>query len=146
MRFALLLLLLYGATSFAGPLAVDYLAVETSTFQGNRDPYTPSTAANEYKNRAALTWNVSLFGAAYWNNWCHTETTNGGVKTVGWQWEGGLHILPWLDMYRAHHSRHIVEESSEVSWPGSAGRFPVEDSIGLRFVVVPHSTIRSLFP
>lgn len=145
--WAILFLLGYvlGNCVLAGPLEVDYLAVETSKFEGRREASTPNTPQGDYQQRAALRWDVSLWKNIYWNNNTHCETTSGGVKTVGWLWEAGLRVTPWLDVFKAHHSQHVVDEPSQVRWEGSAGKFPNEDSLGVRLIFIPQVTRRALY-
>lgn len=121
----------------ASPLNIDYLDFEASKFEANRDPYTPNTAPDYYTHRAALNFTMSIFGNLYWAHNLHTETVPGGVKTVGWEWDLGLHLTSYIDLFKHHHSRHVVEEESDVRWKDSSGRFPVEDSYGVRLIFVP---------
>jgi hypothetical protein len=99
-----------------------------------RDPYSPQHTG-EWRDRIALEWDVTLLQWGYWNNWVHTETTSpsGRVTTVGWQFEAGFHLTDYFDLYRSHHSRHVMEEEAEHRFEDSHAQFPVEDTYGIRF-------------
>lgn len=57
------------------------------------------------------------------------ETARKVPKTVGWEWELGIGT-EWLDVYRYHHSRHIMDEVGETP------KFPVQDSYGVRIHLI----------
>lgn len=98
-----------------------------------RDPYAPEYTG-QWRERAALEWDLRLFRYGYWRNNIHTETVNpsGVVKTVGWQWELGVELGKYLDLFTSHHSRHIMEEAAPEDRFDSSNQFPVEDAYGIR--------------
>lgn len=115
-------------------LSADRLDVEyTKLMPNNRDPYAPQYTGH-WRDRAALKWDISVLGRAYWNNNTHTEMIDTGqVKTVGWEWEAGFHVWKHLDVYKYHHSRHIMDEEPQTSSGDIiTNSFPVEDSYGIR--------------
>jgi hypothetical protein len=96
----------------------------------SRDPYAPQYTG-QWEQRAALDWDLSVWKYGYWRNELHTETAGRVPKTVGWQWELGVQVGKHLDLFRAHHSRHIMDE------PGpTRDRFPVQDSYGVRIHLI----------
>lgn len=98
----------------------------------NRDPYAPELTG-VWGDRAALEWDLRLLEYGYWRNNVHTETAGKGgtVRTVGWEWEAGVEIGNYFDIFYHHHSRHIMEAPAEDRFD-SHNDFPVEDSVGLR--------------
>jgi hypothetical protein len=121
----------YGKNLFqANKLDVEYSILDKK----NRDPYTPQYTG-QWKERAALKWNVSVLDFLFWENNIHTETvrTSGQVKTLGWHWQFYAPVPLTerrVELFADHHSRHVVEEEPEDRFTGSD--FPVEDSYGIR--------------
>lgn len=117
-------------------LDVERLDVEYHKLNpNNRDPYAPDYTG-KWADRAALKWDISILNYGYWRNNVHTETLQSGiVKTVGWEWEAGLSLGEYLEVFHYHHSRHIMDEPPQRAdhFPGARNQFPVEDSYGIRF-------------
>lgn len=103
----------------------------------NRDPYAPDYTGR-WRERVALKWDLSIVRykdwGFFWDNNMHTETIDSGaVKTVGWEWELGLQLGKYADLFHHHHSRHIMdEEPQRDAYNGKSNQFPVEDSLVLR--------------
>lgn len=116
-------------------LEVDRLDIEYHKLNAsNRDPYAPDYTGR-WKERAALKWDISVLGLAYWRNNTHTETIDtGAVKTVGWEWEAGVGITKYFELFHHHHSRHIMDEPAQrdYRYTDTNTQFPVEDSFGIR--------------
>lgn len=124
-------------------LETDYLAFEAHALEPERrDPYLPQHTGN-WANAAHLKWESTLVGrGAYslgWNHNIHTETVKAGnVKSVGWEWEVRLTLGRNVELFQAHHSRHVMEELPRQDlYPGRQNKFPVSDSYGVRFIFVP---------
>lgn len=101
----------------------------------NRDPYSPQFTEN-WRERAAIKWDITILEYGYWRNNVHTETAGSGstVKTVGWEWEAGVRLGKYADVFHYHHSRHIMEGEPEARFnEGKGNQFPVEDALGVRF-------------
>lgn len=114
-------------------LDIDKFDIEyTKLNPSSRDPYAPQYTGL-WKERAALKWDVSVLGFAYWRNNVHTETIESGqVKTVGWEYEAGIPVTGHFELFWHHHSRHIMDEPPQVNYTDSANQFPVEDGVGIR--------------
>ncbi len=119
-------------------LDVDEVNVSTAKFGCNREPMTPQYGCKDYVGRVEVDFNLRILGAGYWDNNVHTEGLRGQVKTVGWHFEMGAHVTPYLDMFYEHHSRHVMEGDQPLYYDHKIndykrGVFPVEDSYGIRF-------------
>ena len=69
-------------------LDIEYLKLNPN----NRDSYAPQYTGS-WNERAAIKWDVSFMGLIFWDNNVHMETVTGGVpKTVGWEFEAGVHL------------------------------------------------------
>lgn len=73
----------------------------------------------------------------YWKNLLHFDQSlsSGQVKHAGWQYEIGATVyqvrgVPKIELFKQHHSRHILEEPREE-------HFPVYDRYGIRFRIYP---------
>lgn len=118
-------------------LKAEKLDVEYSKLNpDNRDPYA-SQYTGSWGSRYALKWDVAVYHFVYWKNNVHVETINttGQVKTVGWEYEVGIRVLPNIDAFGYHHSRHIMDENPQNSQGqlGSGNSYPLENSLGVRF-------------
>lgn len=116
-------------------LELDRLDFEYSQFdKSTRDPYVPEYTG-AWRDRAALDWDLQLLEFGYWRNKVHTETAGevGIVRTVGWKWEAGVEVGKYFDLFRAHHSRHVMEKEPTHKFDNASSQFPVEDSYGVRF-------------
>lgn len=103
----------------------------------NRDPYAPDLTG-KWRERVALKFDLNLaryngYGL-FWDNNVHTETIDSGaVKTVGWEWELGMSLGKYADIFHHHHSKHIMDEKPQRdAYNGKSNQFPVEDSLVIR--------------
>ncbi len=120
-------------------LDVDSMNIEVARFKCNREPMTPQYNCADYTGRVSANFNLRVAEVAYWDNNVHTEAIESTVKTVGWQYELGLHITKSIDLYWEHHSRHIMEGEQPLHVNERTGvvgrdRFSLEDSFGVRFI------------
>lgn len=140
----------YSGTAWAGlckPLDLNYFDMVGSYFGVNRDPLTPDIEGEDYLGRVATDFSLRLCDVGYWNNYVHTEGTKGKLQTVGWHYELGLKLTPFLSPFYEHHSRHTMDHvGPDGNQDGQPDRFPNEGSYGLRlhFYVNPNPQ-RSLF-
>lgn len=131
-------------------LELQEMNMEASRFGTNRDPLTPSYSDDAYYGRVAANFNLRLLDVFYWNNYVHTEGTTSQVRTVGWQWDLGLHVSKQIDFFYQHHSRHVMDAEDPVYYTDRDTReqirYPMENSYGirLRFYVNPNPS-SSLF-
>lgn len=121
----------------ADRLDLEYMRLSPS----NRDPYAPEYTGR-WQDRASLKWDIGLLDdIVYWNNNVHTETIDTGqVKTVGWEFYAGIHLGEYADIFRYHHSRHIMDEGPQQSYnypDGTGNPFPVEDAYGITVHFIP---------
>lgn len=66
----------------------------------------------------------------YLNNKVWSLADQHQFRYIGWNWIGGVRLLPQIDLEYEHFSKHILDKE----YPYKAqGRFPVEDSINIRF-------------
>lgn len=117
-------------------IEADRVDFEYYKINGLRDPYAPQYD-ELWDYRAALRWDLTILKYGYMLNDTHTEgLKDGRVKTVGWQWELGLHLTDNIDIFEFHHSRHIFDVNAKQrdgsDLPGKGKNFPVENSWGLR--------------
>lgn len=140
----LLLCTLFASPAYAANyhlLSLDYFDMRYEQFADARDPYAPNYD-NLWLYRVAADFNLSLGGVLYWNNYTHFETLKSQTpKSVGWQYEIGLRLTGFMDVYREHHSRHIFEEPSPYNRAGNS--FPVEDVYGVRVKFVDDPSHKS---
>jgi hypothetical protein len=59
----------------------------------------------------------------FWRNDLQMDATNKQVRYAGWKWELGLTLIPRVQLFQRHHSRHILEKET----PSSVNRFPLRD-------------------
>lgn len=104
-------------------------------FPGGSDPLitqngTPNrTLGKEVK----LNLNVNLLKYMYLNNHVHGGTDEiigsggkGQFRTVGWEFQLGLHLSKYIDLFAHHHSQHLLDTTYQ------HGRFPVQDAVGIK--------------
>jgi hypothetical protein len=82
------------------------------------------------KEAVNLGLDVDLGGPFYWNNEVRSLTDGGGYKYVAWNLMLGVRLFPSLDLEYEHLSGHLLDHP-ESAYPG--GRFPVQDSLGIRW-------------
>jgi hypothetical protein len=59
----------------------------------------------------------------FWRNNFEMDSTNRQVRYAGWQWELGLTLIPKVQLFHRHHSRHVLEKET----PANVNRFPLRD-------------------
>lgn len=116
-------------------LNLEYADMKAGQFLDNRDPYVSDQyGIDAWSYRIEMNMRIGIGGLFYFEQRPHFEAINVTPKTVGWQYELGLHLTDQIDLFRDHHSRHVMEDYR----PRANGHnpFPVEDLYGIRFVIV----------
>jgi hypothetical protein len=113
-------------------LDIDRMSIDLSRFGCNREPLTPQYDCKDYVGRIASEFDLRLLEYGYWRNRVHTEGIKAQVKTVGWEYEFGLRVVPELDVFYHHHSRHVMDDPLPVYQDNRQGKFPVSDEYGVR--------------
>lgn len=136
----LLVILSQPARSQEGPyLTLDRFSMQLTKFSCNRELQTPDIRCADYKGRVAVNFDLELFRYGFWRNYVHGEGTNAAFTTVGWQYEFGFKIGSQFEFFHKHHSRHVLDREQPKIWDENLnmpvdGRFPVEDSYGIRII------------
>lgn len=151
MKYLLVLLLLISSSSALAEYRLLQLEEMSMTAAklgaATRDPLAPHETG-AWTSRVALNWRFNILGPVYWDNQAHMENTHSAVRTVGWHWMFGIRLMPALDIFYEHHSRHILDQESPTGdeYDRKASRnFPVEDSYGLKFNIYTGPKGRSIF-
>lgn len=114
-------------------LDLDYFDMKGARFGYNRDPLTPDIEGHQYIGRIETDFQLRILEVGYWKNSVHTEGTAGQLQTVGWHYELGLRLTPYLSPFYEHHSRHRMDSTiPDYNQDGRPDKFPVEDSYGIR--------------
>lgn len=153
----ILLFLVFATTAYADPqmssekdrfrlFQAEKLEIKYSKLDPNdRDPMAPQYTGR-WANRASLLWRVSVLESLYWDNDVHTETIDSGqVKTVGWHWEAGFRLNKYMTVFEEHHSRHVMDEPDNQAFPTNNNQFPVENSYGIKLIIIDEKTGKSVF-
>lgn len=106
-------------------LKVDQMYLEFRKYEDYRNAYLPD--AKGWQFRGEFHNNLSAFSVLFWNTNLHLSMDRSQIRYVGLEYYLGLHLTPWADAIKYHHSEHVLEQ--EV--PGNK-KFPVEDSYGFR--------------
>ena len=114
-------------------VGIDHFDMQYENFSDARDPYVPQYD-NQWTHRVATNFNLQILQLIYWHNYIHMETLGGVPKTVGWKWELGINPTDWLQVFEAHHSRHIMDENPINPLGRNNNIFPVEDLYGMRLI------------
>lgn len=133
----LLLLLAFSTTPAWGSdygLNLEHFDMKFGKFLDNRDPYVPEYAIDAWEYRIEMNLCFNWAGIVYFDQRPHFEAVNSTPKTVGWQYELGIHLTDQIDIYHDHHSRHVMEEYR--SRIDGHNPFPVEDLYGVKFTIV----------
>jgi len=102
-----------------------------------RDPLVTNNGIphRELGQAVGLRLGIDVLGPLYWRNWVHGRTDRqtfgqaSQFRSVGWQFELGVHVTRHLDVFYHHHSQHVLDTTY---LPG----FPVEDGMGIRLNII----------
>lgn len=129
MNLLLALCMMLSTTALAAEwrlLDVDQASVSFMKFKANRDPQIYSE--EHFRHRVQFDLGLQFLKYGFWKNNIHLETNRSQVKTAGWEYDMGVHLGPYIDVFHHHHSRHVLDSDNDIP-----GKFPVEDSYGVRF-------------
>lgn len=115
--------------------SLDHLSLDVAKFSCNRNPMTPDIPCEDYKGRVQLNFKVGLLNDLLkWDNKVHGEGTDAKFTTMGWEYYLSI-PTPWgIEPFVHHHSQHTLDGyGPTVNGNPKPEKFPVEDSIGIRF-------------
>lgn len=72
-----------------------------------------------------LNLDLMIIGPLYLKNQIWSVIDQSQFRAIGWHYEIGIFIMPWLQVYAEHFSKHVLDTQNQ-------GHFPVYDSFGLR--------------
>lgn len=126
-------------------LALPSYAVEVTEVKINFRKFHESAHLLEipgFKAKEALNLHLAtdLVGPVYWNNVVRSLADDGGYKYVAWNFSLGIRLLPALFLEYEHQSGHLLDHPKS-AYP--AGRFPVQDSIGVQWFLLRASPSRA---
>lgn len=110
---------------------VDEMYIEYRHAEHLRDPYYPENKDDDWRDLAEFRWKWNSYKILFWENNLHLRTDASQVRHVGWEYTIGLNFTKYLSVVKYHHSQHCTECEIETR------KFPVEDSYGIRFYLVP---------
>jgi hypothetical protein len=92
-----------------------------------RDPLFTQQLPHKEELNLHMDTDVLVYG--FWNNTVHAMTDDAQYRVVGWKFQFGLHVTPYLDVQYSHFSKHLLDRE------GLPGGFPVEDSVGFHLYI-----------
>lgn len=117
-----LFLITFGHTEISN-LSIDY----SRYMKGSRSLEVPN---EELLEEISVNLKITELRFLYWDNKIHAITTPYKFAWVGWRFELGAELFDKrLQIFFLHHSQHSLD--SQHIFVG--GRFPVQDSFGLRW-------------
>lgn len=95
---------------------------------GKREGYLPERDG-EWTNGADFNLNIRMLHVFRWDNRFHMDGAESRLLHAGWEYR--LIMDYWnIQPFYYHHSQHALEDAPR------GRKFPVEDSVGLRFIVI----------
>lgn len=98
-------------------LSVDFARYKDDTRDPILYPIVPS-------QRLDLGIDLSFLKYGYLNNLVHSMSDSHQFRLVGWYYQLGVHIGPWLDIYGEHFSQHLLDEHYS--------NYPVSNALGVK--------------
>lgn len=131
----LIVLMTIASQSDAQVLTLDHLSLDVHRFSANREPMTPDIDPSQYKGAVQLNWNVGLLGDyVKWDNQVYASGTYSKFMTVSWEYMLRIPTKWGIEPFIAHKSQHTLDQEQPlIAERGKAEKFPVRDSVGLRF-------------
>ena len=125
----------------AEPLQIDRFSV-TFAKLGQRDHMLPEVEPTHWQMQLATEFDLSIFKHVYWKNKIHGETAYSKFMGIGWEYDLGIHVGKYVDVFWQHHSRHSLDVSqpyyySRPDFRIKKLRYPVRDAYGIRFNFIP---------
>lgn len=105
-------------------------------------PYMPSSS--DLNKEIDLHVNTEIFRYGYWNNQVWSLWDQGQVRWFGWEYEVGVHATSFIDIFYNHFSRHEADKDNRFHSLYQE-KYPVEDSIGIRFYFYRDSEHKGIF-
>lgn len=103
-------------------IAIDEAYIEWRKYEAYRNPLTPEK--DDWQWKAEFHQTVSFYKRLYWDTNFHMSMDTSQIRYGGLEYYMGLKIMPWLHAVKYHHSEHCFDVD--------CGKFPVEDSYGVR--------------
>lgn len=120
-------------------LSLERAALEHSRIDHYRDSYFPYADPHSdnpdgreaWTKKTAVVFDADIlrYGiyGLYWKNEVGgMETDRPQFREVGWKWRLGLKVHERIDFFHDHHSRHILDDTTDTKDP-----FPVQDFYGV---------------
>lgn len=108
-------------------ICVDRLSLEQTHIVTQRDGFYVIDDP-QFTSRTAVLLDLKLAEYFYWKNDIHDMSASDRVRAVGWQWEGGMHITKYIDVFWFHHSQHSLDRDE--------GLYPLENRYGIRCNII----------
>lgn len=106
--------------------------------------YTPYLPQGSTLNKG-LDYHIDtdVFKYFYWNNTVWSLMDQNQFRSIGWNYEVGARVLPFVDLEYEHFSRHTLDEPSPTKAVGE--KYPVEDSINIKLYLYRRNGKDSIF-
>jgi hypothetical protein len=115
-------------------VTLEDMSVEYFKYETHRDAYYPDyPAQGRWEGGSRVNYTLGLLRGFYWRNtlFFSYEKQGAQIRDAGWDWEAGVRVVRWLDLYKYHRSSHGLEYVH----PDNL-RFPVTDTFGFRIKLV----------
>jgi len=135
-KYLLWLLLLVSGAAHAEELhllSLDTFALEDYKIIDNRDPYFPYANApsdqEHWSQGIAALMNIDVVNygiySMYWRGRVFGNSTDQQFRETGLQYEMGLEVKNYVNVYWQHESDHILDAAAD-------SRFPLRNYLGVR--------------
>ena len=105
-------------------LKVEESYVEYRKYKDYRNSYVSDEKRWDFTGHFNTTY--TAFTRIFWQTDLHLNATKDQVLYGGLEYRLGIHVMPYLDIFKYHLSEHVFDRK------GTSDKFPVEDSYGLR--------------
>jgi hypothetical protein len=140
LKFLVTMVMFWSTVGYADDLhilSLDEFTFDTYRIINHRDPYYPygdmGSDGEHWDKGVAADFNIDLLKYQdfdfYWRNRVHGESTDQQFREVGWQFETGLELRNYVQLYYQHHSQHILDAE------GQYGKYPLENYVGVRMTL-----------
>lgn len=136
--FVSLFSLLCGYAAYAGDfIQLDTAKVDYRRFMGESTTF---NFPSYQKDRLGLTLDSNIATYGFWRNRVHGTTDQFGFRWIGYNFDFGIRVAPFLDVLYEHHSQHLLDDADPAS-----RHFPLEDSVGVSIYLFSKEPRKSLF-
>lgn len=95
-----------------------------------RDPYYVNK--DDWYSYVGLNWDISILSYMFWDNKVFFYGDRAQVRKIGWHYDMGIRVTNQIDFYWHHESEHDADhDKADPDFP-ERGRFPIENSYGVR--------------